>query len=179
MPPYLALTAQASLWPKKGPLVLIGPWCSTALDESRSDVVLLPSPYKDSMTFIAAGQACESRYFAIADRVGAALAELVGRPFIAREWRILNRVWLNHAIQQLHDRHAYVDVARARLPEFHTSVLDPADYQVLRQTSDLEQLADDDWYNLQLFSIVLEHLGLTSCATAVRRDPAPLLMRNG
>jgi len=159
---------------------LVGDWCSSVVERADgSRYALLPSPYDEPSAYMAAARQCEDYYFRLVDRIGAHLARLLDREFVSREWRILLRVWLNSIIQHLFDRRLHLQSAARSLGSFECSLLDPASFQVPEQTASPDALADDDWYNLQLASLIWPHLHIQGTVHWLRRtDPPPVNPRS-
>lgn len=172
---FLATTALREFWDESQEVVYLGSWCFSGEERMRQpsrQPPVMPSPWDDRERFAQSARDLDVCYERMLGRLAAYLNNVHHVTFSERYWRILIGPWLLHFLHVVHDRHAHLTEAFRRDPSLHTVVLDAGSFRVPRDTRDFLDLANDDLFNLQLFSHLLQLMGHAFPAKAPHRDPA-------
>ncbi len=160
---FLATTANEEFWDTSKPIVFLGDWClryhRKAFWESFSREVL-QSPWNNEEKFESAFRYVNDTYEALLPLLALKLNVIHNENLSQRAWRIIVGPWLLHYIHILYDRYASIRIALDAFPEITTIGLSREAFIVPKDTLEFVHLSAEDFYNLQLFTEILTHLGI-------------------
>lgn len=161
--PFLATTALEEFWDTSKPLLFLGEWCKRysrrAFWENLQGLVVKgqwdnPEAFNNAYCYV------NEVYEKILQMLAQALNNIHGVNYSNRYWRILLGPWLLHYIHILYDRYFSIRVVLDNYPEFTTYGLADEDFIVPNDTIDFLHYAVDDLYNLQIYTKILDTLGI-------------------
>lgn len=160
---FLATTALEEFWDISKPLVFLGDWClrynRKTFWESLSAEVL-QSPWNNEEKFDSAFRYVNNAYESLLPALALKLNTIHNENLSERAWRIIVGPWLLHYIHVLYDRYTSLRIALDTFPEITTIGLSREAYVVPGDTLEFVYLSAEDFYNLQLFTEILTHLGI-------------------
>lgn len=173
----LVTTAVPEFWRREEPFVLLGPWCLNG--ESFADIAghpwrMLPNIWDDRALLRESAKACTAKYEVLLPRLARKLNGLHGVEYGDRHWDVLIGPWLTYSIHHYYDRWMQIRAALREHPDLTSLTLEPADYVTPTDSEDFLRLFTSDYYNLQIYSQVLAHLGVK---TATAKTPLTGLLR--
>lgn len=172
-------------WDAEGDTLLLGPWC-TPYDKRWGAALarcqLLRSPWERPAGFIEASIQADAIYRRLLAHLVVRLNQVCGVDESVDYWRVLVGPWLLHFVHAAYDRYAHLMNAVTQEPRLRTAVLDPACFRTPRTTAEaIFWLTQDDHYNWQLFSDLLECLKIpvaTYCVQVAPPAAAPVKRRS-
>ncbi len=161
---FLATTALDEFWDKKQEILFLGSWCIR--NDRRQEMAALryrvmPSPWDDRERFEEAAQYLDECFGRMLDSLTDYLNAVHHQDLSRRYWQILIGPWLFHGLHILYDRYIHLQEALARDPRLQTFTLDPQWFRTPQDTGQFVHWSCDDPFNLQLFSQLLEGMGLS------------------
>lgn len=159
---FLATTALSDFWDKEQEILFLGTWC---LRYDRRDdwkdlkYEVMPSLWDDRKRFYDAARYLDESGERILTRLADYLNAVHGVAHGVRYWRILIGPWLIHALHQIYDRYVHLAEAFKQHADLQTFCLAPESFRVPADATDSVELACEDEYNLQLFSLLLHEMG--------------------
>jgi putative transferase (TIGR04331 family) len=158
---FLALTALSEFWKKDGDVLLLGPWCAPHRSHRQLETLqwrMLPSPWAVPGRLDDACVYAETVYRRLLAHLAVRLNVACGVDESLAYWRILVGPWLQYFVHAVYDRYVHLRDALT-YSDLRTTVLDPTCFRTPRTTKEaVAWLSQDDLYNWQLFSELLEHL---------------------
>jgi putative transferase (TIGR04331 family) len=166
MPSYLATTAISDIWDTSKKLVLLGPWCIADKNNRRllGNVTysMASSPWKPAIKIKEASDFCDVIYETFLPELDQQLNLMHGVSYDNRYWRVLIGPWLLHFIEVLYERYIRVENVFELFPDMSTAILPQAycDLSVMdtRDFVSIRGKATQDYYNLKLFSVIINYL---------------------
>jgi hypothetical protein len=157
---FLATTALSEFWDRDDEILFLGAWCLRRDRQSEwADLRfrVLPSPWADRERFHADAERVSALYEDVLAEVADFLNHVHDVRHPRRYWRILVGPWLLRYLHPAYDR--YVHLLRAQQHcGLRTVVLDPACYQIPRDTYQFTMGIIDDPFNFQLCSQLISEL---------------------
>jgi putative transferase (TIGR04331 family) len=149
-------------------LLFLGPWCLLGNNKdylAKAKYSLLASPFKPATKIKEAADYCWTLYEFLMPQIKKEMNKLHNVNYPERYWRILLGPWVYHFIGIFYDRYRRIEVALNRYPDFITDILQVEQCKpVTANTIDfINQASEDNYYNLQLFSIICRHLCFGGC----------------
>lgn len=148
--------------------MLLGPWCTLTQENLRflenREYLLLPSPFPTISETMNAVENCNKLYEFFLVQITESLNKTHGINYPERYWRVLLGPWLIHFIGVLYERYRRIE-AELSCHIFDTAVL-PINKCILTSlnTNDfINMAAMNDYYNLQLFSVICREICPDNC----------------
>lgn len=161
--PFLAMTAQDELWDTTRPIVFLGQWCRRysrrALWKPLGDRVVA-SPWKEPQDLKEAFQYCGKVYQIILPLLASALNKVHQVSHTDRYWQIVLGFWLRQHIFVIYYKYQVLRNALREHPKLKTLLLARESFVIPVDFLDYYEMIPTDFYNLQLFSSVLDAMGL-------------------
>lgn len=160
---FLATTALEDYWDTSLPIVFLGPWC---LRYSRRQVWqglqarVSETPWATLQARVDALHLCNGTYEKLLRTLGTALDGLHGEHHSLRYWRILLGPWLSYYVATTYDRWIRIHNAINGSSELISFGLSASAHTTPVDTLGFEHLIQDDYYNLQLTTRILEFCGI-------------------
>ncbi|OGW84138.1 MAG: hypothetical protein A2987_00265 [Omnitrophica bacterium RIFCSPLOWO2_01_FULL_45_10] len=163
---FLATTGISDSWDTDRDILLLGPWCIPAGGDKNivrgKSYAVVPSPWKNADKIKEAGNYAQSIYKETLPVLAQRLNLLHNVSHDLKYWRVILGPWLFHFIEVLYDRYMRIMNVLEVYPDFITRVV-PQEACSLscRDTHDFLSLGGkvcDDWYNLKLFSFIINCL---------------------
>lgn len=173
---FLVTTAIPEFRPREDPSVLLGPWCLDGRTAAPADGAMLPNIWDDRRLLRDSARICTEKYAVLRSRLAAKLNGIHGVDGSDRYWDILIGPWLTYSIHHYYDRLIQVRAALRLHPGLTSLTLDSADYVTPTDSADFLRLFTSDYYNLQIYSQVLSHLGVK---TETARTPLTARLKQG
>jgi len=171
---FLATTALSEFWDKNQKILFLGAWCLRPDREHEWESLtyeVMPTVWNDRKRFFEAAEYIDACYERILARLGEYMNAMHGAAFSPRYWRIVIGPWLLYYLHPLYDRYVHLQQALRAYPNLETVTLASGSFRVPENTAGMiELLIDDDGYNLQLFSQLLQGMGYQ-----FRAEPLPPL----
>ena len=174
---FLVTTAVPGFRNREVPSVLLGPWCLDRLDSPEAGgrpAKMLPNLWDDRRLLRESARACTAKYGILLPRLARKLDEVHGGARRDRYWDVLIGPWLTYSIHHYYDRWMQIRAALRAYPDLTSLTLDPRDFVTPTDSEDFLRLFTSDYYNLQLYSQILSHLGVRATTA---RTPLTGLMR--
>ncbi len=176
----LVTTGISEFWGREKDLLLLGPWC-LAEKKNRQLVdhtayCIVPSPWEPPLKIKEAADFCHGIYEEILPELSRQLNLMHGVSCPERYWRVLIGPWLAHFIGVFYERYKRIENAFTFFPESYTYVL-PEENCTLSSfdTYDFVSVrgqATRDYYNLKLFSLIVNYLYLEKAVEKVTDAPS-------
>lgn len=146
------------------PLTLLGAWCVPEQDIWDDDAFqryeICTYPWDDRVAFDRAAVYTSRVGERVLNQLAAGLNAVHGIAESTRYWRIILGPWLAWYIEAFYDRYACIRSALEQHGLIDTVGLDRRSYVVPADMADFNRLYVLDEYNLQLYSQILEALGV-------------------
>jgi putative transferase (TIGR04331 family) len=160
---FLATTALEEFWDTTKPIVFLGDWC---LRYSRRRVweplagQVMPAPWSSKQESHGTVKYLGGVYDRLLPLLSRSLNDIHRENHTERYWRIIIGPWLLHYIDVIFER--YVSLSRAidNHPDFTTLGLTKDCFVIPRDADDHDTWIPDDAYNLQLYTRILDALGI-------------------
>lgn len=156
---YLVTTALDDINALDNDVLVLGPWCLIGKNSDKffdsKNYSIVPSPWNPAINIKEAEDYCSQLYERILPQLSEMLNSIHEVTYPLKYWRILLGPWLLHFIGIFYDRYKRLEKAIEICPGFQTYVLpiekcNPVSFD----TRDfLAVKADEDYYNLKLFSL--------------------------
>ncbi len=159
---FLATTALSDFWDPREEILFLGSWCLRHTQReawSRLRYRILPSPWNDRERFYRAAETLDRCGERMLELLSERLNALHGVQAPTRYWRILIGPWLVHHLHVLYDRYVHLQHAFKQEGSLKTLCLDPASFRVPQDVAEHQEWVQGDPYNLQLYSMLLTHMG--------------------
>ncbi|MBW1740219.1 MAG: hypothetical protein JRJ42_03675 [Deltaproteobacteria bacterium] len=171
---FLATTALHSFWNTNRKISFLGPWCLLSKDEhiwKFLDYEIMPSPWNDRDAYYKAGKYTYRLYQYLLDLISEYLNNIHDTRYTRRFWQIIIGPWLLNFIEVFYDRYYCLKKAFRRYFPVETILLDEKSYITPQDTRDCCELYCNDLYNLQLYSQIIRHFGISGPTKKyVRKD---------
>lgn len=156
---FLATTAISDFWITSKNLILLGDWCKTnntdILDNSNTKYQVMPSPYlHDDATGIASREIREI-YECLLPQLANKLNLVHQLQLSERSWRIIVGPWLLFYICSVYDRLNHINQAVELYGDFESITLANSCFITPIDTLDAVSNLKNDFYNLQIFTKIL------------------------
>jgi len=161
---FLATTAIQEFWNLENKLLLLGPWCLLGEKNKKllagKDYIMVPSPWKPASRIKEAADYTLSVYEELLPRLSEALNSINKVSYPVKYWRILIGPWLLHFLGVFYERYKRIEYAMRIFPDCYTyTISEPLDNVATLNTLDfLNYKMNDDFYNLKLFSFIINKL---------------------
>lgn len=173
---HLATTALTEFWDENDEQLFLGPWCRPRAKKSQWQKfrgTVLPSPWDEpglDRKMVARSEHLQEE---LLEFLGPALGEILGVRRGSRYWRLLLGPWVMAYATTLTDAWLHLDAALRAHPTLKTTVLDPLDFALARDTQDYNSQLLKDSFHLQLHSEIFAALGRTFPARRLSGPPEP------
>lgn len=159
---FLATTALSEFWETEQEILFLGSWCLRYDRRKEWEGLryrVLPNPWDDRKRFYEGCAYLDEAY----ERMLASLTDYlnsVHRVSLSRRfWRIVLGPWLLHYLHVTYDRYTHLVEAFKLAPDLRTLVLDRRSFWVPRDTMEYSNLVEEDPFNLQIFSQLIQGMG--------------------
>ena len=173
---FLGTTGLVEFWKKDEEILFLGMWClryERQYEWKELKYCVLPYPWDNKERLEKAYKELESSYENILNN----LVEWLNRQHNLKRdsnyWRIVVGPWLYHFLAVVKDRYACLRDAADNYPDVHSMGLTRESFVTPRDFAEFTALSLDDPYNLQLFTQIMEGIGVP-----FKRQPLPGL-QNG
>jgi putative transferase (TIGR04331 family) len=160
---FLATTALEEFWDVTGKVLFLGDWCKLYSRRERWEELeaeVLPYHWDDRRKLLADFSYLSTVYERCLRQLGVQLNKAHDTEHPPRYWRIVIGPWLQYFVQVLFDRYQCILAARASEKVSHTLIVaDDLVRFVPRDFKEFQEWFVQDWYNLLLYSRVIEYLG--------------------
>jgi putative transferase (TIGR04331 family) len=166
---YLCTTGISEIWDVSCPLLLLGPWC--LMPSINKDLLaeksyqLIPSPFVPAIQIKYAADYCFELSKSLLPQLTRELNSLHQVDYPQNYWKTLLLPWLVHFTGVFYDRFKRIEQVLIDYPRFNTNVLSPDDCDI--RCRDIQHFmlnqVNDDYYNLKLFSIIIQYLCKGQC----------------
>jgi len=177
---FLIATALEEFWETSRPVVFLGEWCRRY---SRKDSwaglgdCVVPDLWADPAVTYRAYEYTRQLYERMLGPVGQALNQLHRVSHSGRYWRIVIGPWLQSYIGILYERYSTIAAALSLYPDLTSAGLEESSWVVPQHSLDFIALVQEDFYNLQLYTRMLQHFGaslmLKPCQARISKAVAP------
>jgi putative transferase (TIGR04331 family) len=179
---FLATTAIEAFWDDGASLVFLSESCVRPSRErtwNRAGRTIVDQPWDSSLEEDRENSLLKPLYSRFLSLLADELNRLHGVAHSKRFWEIVVGPWLSWYIHILHHRYRQVICALEQYPHLTTLVLDEAEYIVPADTFEFVAAAQDDLYNLQLYSRLFSLLGKSYPSKKLTPDHGPLAIPRG
>ena len=159
---FLATTALEEFWDTSKPLLFLGEWCRRYSRKSFWEPLkgeVLVGPWHDMHQLHKAYQYVAEVYERLLPVLGEALNSIHKVNHSKRYWRIILGPWLLRYISVIYDRYMCLRTTLDNYPAITSSVLAEEAWVTPGDTLEFCELANEDRYNLQLYSRILKLIG--------------------
>ncbi|MDA9600596.1 hypothetical protein N9S07_02355, partial [Nitrosomonadales bacterium] len=159
---FLATTAINAFWDTTKKMVFLADGClmHEYNDERESlNYEVLPSPYCQEKSNAATLEFINTTYETLLPQVATILNCLHKLDLSLKSWRIIIGPWLSKYVSVIYDRLLHINNAYNLYPEIETTTLDESCFITCSNTKDFTLSVNDDSYNLQLFSQLINAKG--------------------
>lgn len=161
---YLIATSLPEFLPPKSPVVMMGPWCLSALGVSHNNELhqgkMLPCPWQSHVELEKASVYVHNTYLDILVILSRALNEIHGVDYSKRYWEILLGTWLCDFTNVVYDRLKRLQLAKGTYSDLKLIGLSPNDFVIPFDTLGFCEQLNSDIYNLQLITRLAEYMGI-------------------
>ena len=162
-------------------MMFLGPWCLLYRDRhlwQSLDYEVMASPWRDRHAYYEAGKYTYVTYHYLLDRLTDYLNKVHGAHHQKRFWQIIVGPWLLHFTEAFYDRYYCLKEAFKKYQSFNTYLLSESCHVTPQDTMEFIQLTVDDYYNLQLYSQLLDFWGIVSPTKTLVINGKPLQPRS-
>lgn len=160
---FLATTALSEFWDVQDEVLFLGPWCipySRRKDWQSLKFVVSENPWNNRERLTRAIAYTSAVRAHLLTELAAYLNEVHQVHHDKRYWNILLGAWLLYYVPDLYSRYISIKEAVGRYPNLRTLRLDPQQYHTPLDVSEYVNLYCSDHYPFQLYSQILESIGL-------------------
>jgi putative transferase (TIGR04331 family) len=160
---FLATTANEDFWETGLPVVFLSDWCcahSRRKYWSARNARVARSPWDSLDKRLFAARYADAVYELLLPKLAHSLNKIHQAAHGVRYWRIVAGPWLHMFVSVLYDRYARMKLALEDFPGLITIGLDPTCFATPADSMDFPRYLVEDSYNLQLFTRILDALGL-------------------
>lgn len=170
---FLATTALSEFWDKEQEILFLGPWCLRYSEKARWQDLsyrVLPSQWDIPGKTPEALTRCDQAHEKLLLSLGAYLNKIHNTRHGQRYWRILLGPWLLGFISTFGDHEMHLRAAFEAYPGLTTWRLGAEDYSVAHDTAEHSGWLPTDRFNLEIYSQIIEHLGLPATVHSISAD---------
>ena len=160
---FLATTALNGYWKENEHILFLGKWCLLYRNRAhwqKLDYDIMPYPLEDRRRYYEACCYADGSYERILLQLVDILNCIHGVKKGLRYWRVVIGPWLSEYIQVLYERYLCIEYAFEHYDNLNTFRLDTDSYQTPKDMDDFSGLRYDDLFCLQLYSQIMESLGM-------------------
>lgn len=172
---FLATTALSEFWDKNQEILFLGSWCLRYAQRSewkRLNYQVLPSPWNDRERFYEAANNLDEYGEQLLSHLTDYLNSAHNVSHSQQYWRIVIGPWLSYYMHIIYDRYVHLTEAFRHHPNLQTILLEPQTFPVTKGWAELMAFVAEDWYNLHLFSQLLQGMGYSFPKQGLQLDPA-------
>lgn len=170
---FIALTPDPRFWGNRSQqeITFLGPWCKTK--DLGIDQKYLDDPYLDQRGIIQGQKECNDLFLKYLPLVSEALNKAHNKKWTDRQWQIVCGGWLFWVIMPLHHRVLVLKNLLEKFPEFDTILLSDDSFVTPHDLLHHILLIRGDFYNHQLFSLILPLFGKQFPSLAAKAPELP------
>jgi putative transferase (TIGR04331 family) len=160
---FLATTALEDFWDTSMQIIFLTDACmryNRKVFWEKLKYTVLHSPFESKDSYYQSFNELKSIYESFLRAICNTLNEIHGVSHDERYWRITLGPWLFHFIHVLYERYASIKNALKEYPEFITYGLSEESFEVPQDTAMYFNFIEYDKYNLQLYTMILNFLGV-------------------
>ena len=161
---FLATTALEDFWDTSKPILFLGEWCKRYSRRSFWEPlggITIENSWKDSQECLATYVNVHAIYERLLKSLAGSLNEIHRLNYSERFWRVIIGPWLYFYVSVAYDRYTNLKKALALYPDITTIGITEDSYITPNDMFDFVQCVIDDPYNLQLYTKILNGLGLS------------------
>jgi len=159
---FLATTALEESWDTSKHMLFLGKWCFDPQSKIFGELLsgeVISNPMDDPEMFYEANKYIARIYESFLDKLVPILNTIHSEKHNERYWRILIGPWLYFYINAIYKRYVVIKAAVKKYPVFETIALSDESFVVPLNMLDYMLKIEQDRYNLQIFTKVLQFLG--------------------
>jgi len=159
---FLATTALEDYWTSSHPIIFLGEWCKLYNRRDQWAPLggeTLPSPWRDRSRLIEAYHYGYRLYEHLLPLLANTLNAFHGTSHSSHYWRIILGSWLQAYVSASYDRYVCLTTALNTYPDITTIGLSAHSFSTPVDTMTFLLQLNEDSYNLQFYTRILEALG--------------------
>ena len=160
---FLATTALSELWENDQEIIFLGHWCIKYSKNNNYGHIknnILINPVDNKKIRERSYNYCVETYKKIIKILSQELNYINGVNEDEEYWKIIIGDWLFRYIQIVYERYLCLQHAYNEYPELYTNIIGTKDYLYVKDNEEFLNLCTSDYYNLQLYSQIIDWLGL-------------------